>query len=91
LLTLAHHRLCPFVDPSLMCVCFGAFAIIWAVVFGSLTSVGGGGGCLSPFVDGGGDVLPFVVVVGAHPHSLMVVVVVVHGVVGVEGVVVVVG
>ena len=83
--------LCLFMDPGLVHVCFRAFAIIWVVVFHSLTSVGGGGGCSSPFVDGGGHALPFVVAVGARPHSLMAVVVVVRGVVGVEGVVVVVG
>ena len=60
-------------------------------VVGSLTSVGGGGRHSSLFIDGGGHVLPFIVAVGTHPHSLMVVVVVVHGIVGVEGVVVVVG
>jgi len=40
LLTSAHHRLCPFMDPGLVCVCFGAFTIVWAVVFitGQLSS-----------------------------------------------------
>jgi len=32
-------------------------------------SVGGGGGCSWPFVDGGGHALPFIVVVGACCHS----------------------
>jgi len=91
LLTSARRHLCPFVDPGLVCVCFRAFTIIWAVIFGSLTSVGGSGGCSSPFFDGGGHALPFVVVVGTRPHSLMAVVVVVRGIIGVEGVVVVVG
>jgi len=53
----------------------------WTWVVSSLTSVGGSGG----------HALPFIVVVGAHPCSLMVVVVVVRGIIGVEGVVVVVG
>jgi len=66
LLTSARRCLCPFVDPGLVRVCFGGFAVIWAVVFvrgqswvvGSLTSVGGGGGGHSlPFIDGGGHAL----------------------------------
>jgi len=65
----------------------------WSWVVGSLTSVGGGGGGgrSSPFIDGGGHALPFVVAVGAHPHLLMAVAVVVCSIIGVEGVVVVVG
>ena len=45
LLTSARRHLCPFMDPGLMCVCFGAFAIVWAVVFvtGQLSSFMGGG------------------------------------------------
>jgi len=50
LLTSAHHHLCPFVDPGLVRVCFGAFAIIWAVVFitGQLSSFVGSDGLLVP-------------------------------------------
>jgi len=33
LLTSACHCLCLFVDPSLMHICLGAFAVVWAVVF----------------------------------------------------------
>jgi len=50
LLTSAHRRLCPFVDPSLVRVCFGAFAVVWAVVFvtGRLSSFMGGRVCFRP-------------------------------------------
>ena len=62
LLTSAHRRLCLFVDPGLMRVCFGAFAVIWAVIFitGRLSSFVGGRVCFRPsrWPGGHGSLVP---------------------------------
>jgi len=50
LLTSDCCHLCLFMDPGLMRVCFGAFAVVWAVVFitGQLSLFVGGHGLLVP-------------------------------------------
>jgi len=62
LLTSARRRLCPFVDPGLVCVCFGAFAVVWAVVFitGQLSSFVGSRVCFRPsrWPGGHGSLVP---------------------------------
>ena len=50
LLTSARRHLCAFMDPGLVHVCFGAFTVVWVVVFitGRLSSFVGGRVCFRP-------------------------------------------